>query len=64
MLHNEEVLSICSSSHIILVIITRRMIWTGHVARIMEIHECEIVLRDIHRNRPLRTQSLISIDNI
>ena len=35
-LHNEELYDLCSSPNIIRVIISRRMRWTGHVARIGE----------------------------
>jgi hypothetical protein len=35
-LHNEELHDLCSSPNIIRVIISRRMRWAGHVARIGE----------------------------
>jgi hypothetical protein len=51
-LHNEELHNLYTSSHIIRVIKSRRMRWTGHVAR-MGGMRCNLLVGKRERKRPL-----------
>jgi len=43
-LHYEDLHNLCSSSHIIMLTISRAVRWTGHVARMKEVRNALMIL--------------------
>jgi hypothetical protein len=64
-LHNEELHDLYSAPHIIRMIKSRRMRWTGHVARMWETRNaCRILVGKPEGRRPLGRPRRKWVDNI
>ena len=63
-LHNNDLYYLCCSSTVIWMIISKRMVWVGHVARIREGKSAYCVLERHETVRSLRTPRLNLEDNI
>jgi hypothetical protein len=63
-LHSEELRNLYSSPNIIRMIKSRRMRWTGHVARMGEKNVCRILVGKPEGKRPLGRPRRSWVDNI